>query len=160
MAARGACAKAANANHRYSTVANFEPLWTSFREKMRDLGYSEGGNIRFELRTAEGKPDLLPELAAQVVHNNVSVIVAYLTPAIAAAKHATSEIPIVMVGAGDPVATGFVASLARPGGTSPERQVPAQKRAQKLWNCSETSFPPYSESPYWRTQVTPVQNHF
>jgi putative ABC transport system substrate-binding protein len=97
-------------------LANAEPLWTSFRERMRDLGYSEGGNVRFELRAAEGKPDLLPDLAAQLVHNNVSVIVAYLTPAIAAAKHATNEIPIVMVGAGDPVATGFIASLARPGG--------------------------------------------
>ena len=83
---------------------------------MRDLGYREGGNVRFELRSAEGKPDLLPDLAAQVVRNNVSVIVANLTLAITAAKHATSEIPIVMVGAGDPVTTGFIASLARPGG--------------------------------------------
>jgi putative ABC transport system substrate-binding protein len=98
------------------TSANPEPLWTSFRERMRDLGYREGGNIRFELRTAEGNPDLLPDLAAQLVRNNVSVIVANLTLAIAAAKHATSEIPIVMVGAGDPVVTGFIASLARPGG--------------------------------------------
>jgi putative tryptophan/tyrosine transport system substrate-binding protein len=98
------------------TVANFEPLWTPFREKMRDLGYSEGANVRFEFRSAEGNPELLPGIAAQVVHNNVSVIVAYLTPTIAAAKHATSEIPIVMVGAGDPVATGLIASLARPGG--------------------------------------------
>ena len=98
------------------TVANPEPLWTSFRERMRDLGYSDGGNVRFEIRTAEGKPDLLPDLADQVVRNNVSVIVANLTLAIAAAKHATSKIPIVMVGAGDPVTTGFIASLARPGG--------------------------------------------
>jgi putative ABC transport system substrate-binding protein len=98
------------------TSANPEPLWTSFRERMRDLGYREGDNVRFELRTAEGKPDLLPDLAAQIVRNNVSVIVANLTLAIAAARDATSEIPIVMVGAGDPIATGFIASLARPGG--------------------------------------------
>jgi putative ABC transport system substrate-binding protein len=98
------------------TSANPEPLWTSFRERMRDLGYTEGGNVRFELLTAEGKPDLLPDLAAQVVRNKVTVIVANLTLAIAAAKQATSEIPIVMVGAGDPVATGFIASLAQPGG--------------------------------------------
>jgi putative tryptophan/tyrosine transport system substrate-binding protein len=97
-------------------IANPEPVWTSFRERMRDLGYSEGGNIRFELWTAEGNAQLLPNLAAQLVRSKVSVIVAYLTPAIAAAKQATSEIPIVMVGAGDPVATGFIASLARPGG--------------------------------------------
>ena len=64
---------------------------------MRDLGYSEGGNVRFELRTA--KPDLLPDLAAQVVRNNVSVIVANLTLAIAAAKHATSEISSANSGA-------------------------------------------------------------
>jgi putative tryptophan/tyrosine transport system substrate-binding protein len=95
-----------------------------------------------------------------VVHDSVSVIVAYLTPAIAAAKHATSEIPIVMVGAGDPVATGFITSLADRGATSLERQALAQKRAQKLSNSSETSFPRYSGSLYWRTQVTPLQNHF
>ena len=98
------------------TVANPEPLWTSFRERMRDLGYREGDNIRFELRTAEGKPDLLPELAAKLARSNVTVIVAALTQAITAAKQVTSEIPIVMVGAGDPVATGLIASLARPGG--------------------------------------------
>jgi putative ABC transport system substrate-binding protein len=98
------------------TVANPEPLWTSFRERMRDLGYNEGHNIRFELRSAEGKPDLLPELAGQVVNDNVSVIVAALTQATTVAKHVTSEIPIVMVGAGDPVGTGLIASLARPGG--------------------------------------------
>jgi putative ABC transport system substrate-binding protein len=97
-------------------IANREPLWTTFRERMRDLGYIEGSNIQFELRSAEGKPDVLPDLASQLVRRKVSVIVAYLTPAIAAAKQATTEIPIVMVGAGDPVATGFITSLARPGG--------------------------------------------
>jgi putative ABC transport system substrate-binding protein len=59
---------------------NREPFWTSFREAMRDLGYSEGANIRFEFRSAEGKPELLPDLAAQLVRSNASVIVAYLTP--------------------------------------------------------------------------------
>jgi putative ABC transport system substrate-binding protein len=95
---------------------NREPFWTSFRESMHDLGYREGTNVRFELRSAEGKPELLPDLAAQIVRGDVSVIVAYLTPAIAAAKRVTDEIPIVMVAAGDPIATGFIANLARPGG--------------------------------------------
>jgi putative ABC transport system substrate-binding protein len=91
-------------------AANPEPFWTLFREGMRDLGYSEGRNVRFDFRSADGKIDLLSDLAAQLVHNNVDAIVACLTPAVAAAKQATREIPIVMAGAGDPVATGFISS--------------------------------------------------
>jgi putative ABC transport system substrate-binding protein len=94
---------------------NLEPFWTSFREGMRDLGYADS-NIRYEVRSAEGKPELLPGYAADLIRAKVDVMVAYLTPAIAAAKQATQEIPIVMAGGGDPVATGFVASIARPGG--------------------------------------------
>jgi putative tryptophan/tyrosine transport system substrate-binding protein len=94
---------------------NPEPFWTLFREGMRDLGYGDS-KIRYELRSAEGKPDLLSAFAAELVQSKANVIVAYLTPAIAAAKQATREIPIVMAGVGDPVATGFIANLARPGG--------------------------------------------
>jgi putative ABC transport system substrate-binding protein len=96
-------------------TGNLEPFWTSFREGMRDLGYADS-KIRYEVRSAEGKPELLPGYAADLIRTKVGVIVAYLTPAIAAAKQATREIPIVMAGVGDPVATGFVASIARPGG--------------------------------------------
>jgi ABC-type uncharacterized transport system substrate-binding protein len=76
----------------------------------------EGQNIAIEFRWAEGQYDRLPGLAAELVRLKVNVIVAGGPPAIQAAKQATETIPIVMAGVGDPVATGFVASLARPGG--------------------------------------------
>ena len=88
----------------------------AFRQGLRELGYVEGHNIAIEFRWAEGKYDRLPGLAAELVRLKVNVIVAGGSPAVQAAKHATETIPIVMVGTADPVATGFVASLARPGG--------------------------------------------
>jgi putative ABC transport system substrate-binding protein len=83
---------------------------------MAGLGYIEGQNILFEFRSAQGKPELLPSLAQELVRLNVDVIVGYQTPSVSAAKNATTTIPIVMSGAGDPVGTGLVASLSRPGG--------------------------------------------
>ena len=87
-----------------------------FREALREAGYIDGQNIRLEVRSADGRAALLPERAAELVRLKVDLIVTSLTPAAQAAKQATSEIPIVMAPAGDPVATGLVASLARPGG--------------------------------------------
>jgi putative ABC transport system substrate-binding protein len=89
---------------------------TTFEDELKRLGYSKGSNLRFEFRSAEGKEDALPRLAAELVQSKVDVIVTWLTPAVRAAKQATTQIPIVMAGAGDPVATGLVDSLARPGG--------------------------------------------
>ncbi len=83
---------------------------------MHDLGYIEGQNLRIELRSAQGHGERLAELAAELVREKVDVIAAWLTPAVLAAKRATNEIPIVMIGAADPVGVGLVASLARPGG--------------------------------------------
>lgn len=88
----------------------------AFRQGLRDHGYVEGQNILIEWRAAEGRPDRAKALAVELVQLNVEVILANLTPAVQAAKDATSVIPIVMASAGDPVGTGFVASLARPGG--------------------------------------------
>ncbi len=96
--------------------ANPEPFWSIFRKAMAGLGYVEGQNVQFEFRSAQGNPQLLPSLATELVHLNVDVLVAYQTPAVTAAKNATSTIPIVMGGAADPVGTGLIASLARPGG--------------------------------------------
>jgi putative ABC transport system substrate-binding protein len=93
-----------------------EPFWRLFREGLRTNGYIESRNIQFEFRSAERKPDLLRVLAEELVRLKVDIIVASLTPAVIAARQATSEIPIVMVPAGDPVQTGLVSSLARPGG--------------------------------------------
>jgi putative ABC transport system substrate-binding protein len=86
----------------------------AFRQSLRELGYVEGQNVAIESRWAEGKYDRLPALAAELVRLKVDVIVTYGPPAIQAAKQATGTIPIVMAGIIDP--TGFVASLARPGG--------------------------------------------
>jgi putative ABC transport system substrate-binding protein len=87
-----------------------------FREALRDVGYIDGQNIRLEIRSGEGRASLLPEKAAELVRLKVDLIVTSQTPAVLAASQATSDIPIVMASAGDPVATGIVASLARPGG--------------------------------------------
>jgi putative tryptophan/tyrosine transport system substrate-binding protein len=88
----------------------------AFRQGLRELGYVEGQNIVIEYRSAEGKDERLPGLAAELVRLKVDVIVAASPPATEAAKQATSTIPIVFTVSGDPVAEGFVASLARPGG--------------------------------------------
>ena len=91
----------------------------SFRKELRDelgkSGYLEGQNLLFEFRSAEEKLDLLPKLAVELVALKVDVIVAIYTPCALAAQKATHEIPIVVV-AGDPLGTGLVPSLARPGG--------------------------------------------
>ena len=88
----------------------------AFRQGLRDLGYIEGKNITVEYRYAEGKMERLPDLAAELVRLKVDVIVAGGGQAIRAAKKATTTIPIVFPSVGDPVASGLVASLARPGG--------------------------------------------
>jgi putative ABC transport system substrate-binding protein len=98
------------------TLPNPEPLLKALREGLRDAGYVEGNNLRLEIRSAAGKPDIQLEKAAELVRLKVDLIVTFFTPSALAAKQATRDIPIVMAGAGDPVATGLVESLARPGG--------------------------------------------
>jgi len=92
-------------------------LWhQAFRLGLRDLGWVDGKNINIEYRYAEDRRDRLPDLAADVVRLKVDLIVASSTPEAQAARDATREIPIVMVIPGDPVASGLIESLARPGG--------------------------------------------
>src|SRR5260370_24033652 len=93
-----------------------EKFWRLFRESMRELGYIEGQNVRYEFRSDEGQISRLPDLAAELVQLKVDLIVTWFTPGTRAAKQATSDIPIVMAMTGNPVETGLVASLARPGG--------------------------------------------
>ncbi|PYV94053.1 MAG: ABC transporter substrate-binding protein [Acidobacteria bacterium] len=88
----------------------------AFRQGLRELGYVEGKNIVIEWRSAEGKADRLPALAAELVRLKVDIIVTAGPPLTRAAKEATTTIPIVMAQDPDPVGNGFVASLARPGG--------------------------------------------
>jgi len=86
-----------------------------FRQGLRELGYIEGQNLVLEYQFAEGSDECLAALATELVRLQVDVIVAGGVAAIRAAQHATHTIPIVMSGTSDPVAQGFVASLARPG---------------------------------------------
>ena len=123
----------------------------AFRQGMRELGYVEGKTFVLELRYGEARSERLPELARELVALKVDVIVATIDPAIAAVKQETRTIPIVMAFSTDPVGTGFVASLARPGGNitglstiSPElggkrlellrEVVPGLSRVAFLWN--------------------------
>ena len=91
-------------------------LFEAFRNGLTELGYAEGRNIAIESRWAAGKYERLPSLAAELVRLRMDVIVTAGVPAILAAKKATSRIPIIMAVVVDPIATGLVASLARPGG--------------------------------------------
>ena len=91
-------------------------LWSGLIEAMRELNYMEGRNLVVRRASAEGKPDRLPGLVAELVKSQVDVLVTTATRETVAAKRATSTIPIVMTLVPDPVALGVVASLARPGG--------------------------------------------
>jgi putative tryptophan/tyrosine transport system substrate-binding protein len=93
-----------------------EQFWKLFRDAMQQLGYVEGRNIRYEFRSDRGDTSRLPELAAELARLKVDLIVTRFTPAALAAKQATRDIPIVMALAGNPVETGLVESLGRPGG--------------------------------------------
>ena len=99
-----------------STASGMAVLVDAFRQELSKLGWIEGKNIAIEYRFAEQKDGRLPELAADLVRSNVDLIVVSGTPSSLAAKSATTTIPIVMAQAGDPVGSGLVASLARPGG--------------------------------------------
>jgi putative tryptophan/tyrosine transport system substrate-binding protein len=98
----------------YIGIADAESFKSELRDGLRELGL-EGQNIAFEFRSAEGKLDRLPDLAAELVQLKLDVIVALYVPCALAAKQATQDIPIVIIAA-DPVETGIIPSLARPGG--------------------------------------------
>ena len=132
------------------------PAAEAFRQGLRELGHVEGRSITIEFRAAEGRSDLLPALASELVQLPVDVIVAFSSAAAQAAKKMTTTIPIVMVSSGDPVATGLVATLARPGGNitgltglatelSGKRlellreAVPSLSRVAVLWNAGDAA---------------------
>jgi putative ABC transport system substrate-binding protein len=134
-----------------STPAAAAHLFEAFRQGLRELGYVEGKTVVLELRYGEGRAERISELARELVGLKVDVIVTATDVAIAAVKRETQTIPTVMVNSSDPVGTGFVASLARPGGNvtglsniSPElsgkrlellrEAVPGLSRVAFLWN--------------------------
>src|SRR5499426_319728 len=99
-----------------ATTAASPARFEAFRQALRELGYVEGKNIVIEWRRAEGKFDQLPDLATELIRLKVDVIVTAGGASTRPAKEATVTIPIVMASDNDPVGSGFVASLARPGG--------------------------------------------
>jgi len=137
----------------------WQRFWEVFPDALRDLGYIDGKNIRFEFRSDQGQMSRLPELAAELVRLKVNVIVPWFTPAAIAAKQAAREIPIVCAACGDMVGTGLVESLARPGGNVTgnsslnaelaaktleliREMVPSAKRVAALANAAD----PFSKS--------------
>jgi len=88
----------------------------AFREGMRERGYIEGQNLSLDVRWPQGSFDQDSGVVSELVNGNVDVIVAWATPTVIAVRRATSTIPIVMVSVADPIGSGFIASLARPGG--------------------------------------------
>jgi putative ABC transport system substrate-binding protein len=156
VASLAAGAQQARAVHRIgflgnSTAALEADLVGPFREGLRELGYVEGQNLIIEYRWAEGKYERFPDLIAELLARKVELIVTAGTPASLAVQKATTSIPLVMVALGDPVATGLVASLARPGGnitgitsTSEELEgkrlellrevIPKLSRVAVIWN--------------------------
>ena len=151
---------------RFSAGSAAEPTNDDFTEALRELGWVEGENVVFERRYAENRLERLPELAADLVRLNVDVIAAGGTLAPLAAKRATSTIPIVMTVAGDPVGSGLVDSLARPGGNvtgmslmAPElggkrlellkELLPRLARVAVLWNSAN----PYSARVFKQVQA-------
>jgi putative ABC transport system substrate-binding protein len=101
-----------------STAALEANLIRPWREGLRDFGYVEGQNVAVEYRWAEGRYERFPALIAELLALKVDVIVTAGTPAAQAVKRATSTIPLVMIAVGDPVSTGLVSSLGRPGGNA------------------------------------------
>jgi putative tryptophan/tyrosine transport system substrate-binding protein len=143
---------------------SLEPHYVeAFRQKLRELGHVEGKNIAIEYRWAEGQDDRLPNLASELVRLKPDVIVTTGTPGAVAAMQATKTIPIVMASSADPVGSGLVASLARPGGNvtgftilGPELEgkrlellkqaIPGLSRLAVLWNPSNPGIVSYFET--------------
>ncbi len=117
------------------TPATQGQWYAGFVRRLRELGWTEGGNVSIEYRWAEGRDERFAEIAAEFVRLKVDMIVTSGNSAVVAAKQATSVIPIVFAVAGDPVGTGLVASLARPGrnvtGLSGQQPTPLASD----WNC-------------------------
>jgi putative tryptophan/tyrosine transport system substrate-binding protein len=121
------------------TQSSYGPWFGALAQRLREIGWIEGRNIAIVYRWAEGHAERYDEIAAELVQLKVDVIVTSSTPAVIAAKHATSVIPIVFAAVGDPLGSGLVASLARPGGNvtglSLQETDTAAKRLGFLLEC-------------------------
>jgi ABC-type uncharacterized transport system substrate-binding protein len=160
-------AQQANKVYRIGTISAGQPTGRNdFRDGLSGLGWIEGKNLIYERRYAENRLERLPDLVAELIRLNVDVIVATGTLAPIAAKRATTTIPIVMTSAGDPLGSGLVASLAKPGGNvtglslmAPElagkrlellkEVIPGLTRIAVLWNAAN----PYSANVFDQTKL-------
>ena len=123
-------------------IIDDSPVWNAFRHGLRDLGYLEGQNIAFEYRYAGGLPNRLALVAVELVHRPVDLIATFGTPPTIAAKRATTTIPIVMIGVGDPVGAGLVSSFNRPGGNITGNTILGPEVAGNGCSSSKRLFPP------------------
>ena len=140
-----------------STAALEAHLVGPFREGLRDFGYVEGQNLRIEYRWAEGKYERFPALIAELIALKVNVIVTAGTPATLAVKKATASVPLVMVAVGDPVGTGIVPSLNRPGGNITGLTSIAQELEGKRLELLREVIPNLSHIAVLWNSVSPVQ---
>jgi len=125
------------------------------RQRLGELGYAEGRNIVIECRAAPGKWEQLPELAAELVRLNLDVLVTEGTPASLAAKQATRLVPVVMVYVGDPVASGLVSSLGRPGGNVTGVSMDANEIVRKDIELLKEIAPGISRVAVWMDSTNP-----
>lgn len=126
-------------------------------EALRELGYVEGQNLLIESRYAEGRPESLPSLAAELLRLKVDVIVTVTTPATAAAKGASASIPIVMTDVGDPLATGLIANLARPDGNVTGLSIAGSEVAKKALEVLKGAVPSIGRVAVVRGPTNPAQ---
>ncbi|MGC1234850.1 MAG: ABC transporter substrate-binding protein [Xanthobacteraceae bacterium] len=153
--------------------------WDAFRQELHELNYTEGQNIAFEYRRADGMPDRLASAARELAQMPVDVIAVYGTPAGQAAQQATKSIPIVVIGVGDLGAAGLVANFAHPGGNitgntalGPDivtkrlqvlrDAIPTVSRLALLWNPNNASSAAildelWKTTPYFGMRLTPVE---
>jgi putative ABC transport system substrate-binding protein len=136
------------------------PFLEAFRQGLRELGYVEGQNIFVDYRWAEGRPDRFPALAAELINLRVDVIVTWSNAAVAALQQATRTIPIVVATMGDPVASGFVASLARPGGNITGFSILAEDLAGKWVELLREAVPKVSRLAVLAVSQTPAHRTF
>ena len=154
---------------------------TAFRASLHERGWTDGRNVQFEFRYTEGQSERLPSLAADLVQNHVDVIVTAGTESTDAARRATKSIPIVMAAVGDPIAAGFIGSLARPGGNVTgasllateltakrlellKEVLPALSRLAVLWSAANASVIQklkqiQAAAPQFGVQLHPVELH-
>jgi putative ABC transport system substrate-binding protein len=135
LAARAQQADSTARQVRVGLIAASPPtpaMLNAFRDGMRERGYVEGQNLSVAVRWPQGSFEQDPGVVAELVSGNVDVIVAWATPTVIAVRRVTSTIPIVMVSVGDPVGSGFIASLARPGGNVTGLSVQSADLSAKL----------------------------